>query len=166
MSLDPITGLFIVPTCCTINRGVLARVRHLRSRATYLGVLPRRSRSSLVACSLPGTLPRSKPRSCSSVTHLLSLAASTLLQFGATALVGYKLSASLAPLGCYKARTPALVSDHPPQHPNLGFPPNRLSVSPCDATSWTAISRPALALLTLISAPLHARDAFRLNQLS
>jgi hypothetical protein len=51
-------------------------------------------------------------------------------KFGATALEDYKLSAPLAPLSCYEARAPALASDHPPQRPNLGFPPNRFSAPP------------------------------------
>jgi hypothetical protein len=35
-------------------------------------------------------------------------------KFGATALEHYKLSVSLAPLGCHETRAPALASDRPP----------------------------------------------------
>jgi hypothetical protein len=37
----------------------------------------------------------------------------SLLKFGATIHGPYKLMPQPAPLGCYEARTPALVSDHP-----------------------------------------------------
>jgi hypothetical protein len=50
------------PLAARLTEVSLPEFATLCSRATCWEVLPRRSRLSLVACSLPGTLPRWKPR--------------------------------------------------------------------------------------------------------
>jgi hypothetical protein len=45
-------------------------------------------------------------------------------KLGATALGPYKLSVPSAPLGNHTPNAPAHASDYPPEHFNLGFPPN------------------------------------------
>jgi hypothetical protein len=82
-------------------------------------------------------------------------------KLGATTLGYYRLVPQPTPQSNCAPSEPALTSNHPPQLPNLGFPPNQ-SRTPL----WPALHRSDHALLALVSALLCALDASRPGQLS
>jgi hypothetical protein len=84
----------------------------------------------------------------------------------AIALGPYKLSMPSAPLGSQASSAPTRVSDCPPERSNLGFPPNWSRTPYCVSSLWPALHRSDHALLALVLASLHARDAARPDQLN
>jgi hypothetical protein len=89
-----------------------------------------------------------------------------LVKLDATAVGGYKLSPSFAPLGNCATSEATRASNPPLELPNLGFPPNP-SRSSCLGTSpWPVQFRSDPTLCFLVSAPLLVPDVHWPVQLS
>jgi hypothetical protein len=110
MNSDLVTAQFVVPTCvATWPRDHRHRAAVSLGYATLSVVSPRRQKPWGIASDSRKSLHCECHDSARLwLTPSLRPPAS-FLKFGATAPRGYKLSATLAPLGCYEARAPALT---------------------------------------------------------
>jgi hypothetical protein len=78
----------------------------------------------------------------------------------------YKLTMPSALPLCYASNPPLASFYRASSHPNLGFPPIRVSAPPCVTAPWTANCRSVLVLGVHVLSPLFSGDTRRLNPLN
>ena len=89
-----------------------------------------------------------------------------LFELDATALVSYKLSEPLAPLGNHEAKAPTCDLELSTSELQFGISPKSVKAPPRVSSPWSARYRSDHAILALVLATLCAYDAAQLGPLS